>query len=166
MIRVRDTVGSDAEAWRAIIREAASEPRPGIITRPDEIWSAEAFVAKLADAKPDESAFLAAEIDGDVVGVLGLARGTRLANRHTAEFGITVARAARGRGVGTALIRAAEERARAWGVRKVTLGVLAENEAARRLYRRLGYEEEGLRREQFLMPQGLMDEVLMAKWVG
>lgn len=46
----------------------------------------------------------------------------------------------RGMGVGTALMRRAEEKARLMGKRKMSLGVIAENEGAIRLYERLGYE--------------------------
>ena len=46
---------------------------------------------------------------------------------------------ARDRGVGTALMQRAEERARTLGKRTVGLGVIQENQAAIRLYRRLGY---------------------------
>ena len=46
----------------------------------------------------------------------------------------------RGDGVGSALLRAAEDRLRELGVDAVALEVMADNEAARRFYRRAGYE--------------------------
>lgn len=46
----------------------------------------------------------------------------------------------RGMGVGTALMRRAEEKARSMGKRKMSLWVIGENEGAIRLYERLGYE--------------------------
>lgn len=45
----------------------------------------------------------------------------------------------RGRGVGTALLRKAEERATAMDKRTMSLGVVGENAGAIRLYERLGY---------------------------
>ena len=45
----------------------------------------------------------------------------------------------RGRGVGTALLQQAEERAGAMGKRTMSLGVIGENEGAIRLYERVGY---------------------------
>ena len=45
----------------------------------------------------------------------------------------------RGMGIGTALLRKAEARARSMGKRTMSLGVIAENEGAIRLYERLGY---------------------------
>ncbi len=52
---------------------------------------------------------------------------------------LVVDRSARGMGVGTALMRRAESKARAMGKRTMSLGVIGENEGAIRLYERLGY---------------------------
>jgi GNAT superfamily N-acetyltransferase len=48
-----------------------------------------------------------------------------------------------GRGIGTALIRAAEDTARQLGYERLALGVGLENLRARRLYERLGYADWG-----------------------
>ncbi|MGR3484191.1 MAG: GNAT family N-acetyltransferase [Paracoccaceae bacterium] len=55
--------------------------------------------------------------------------------------GLSVTRAARGRGIGTALMGALIERARTGGHRAVTLDVAASNGRARALYARLGFAE-------------------------
>ena len=52
---------------------------------------------------------------------------------------ISVSSDARGLGVGTRLMNAAEELARQRGKNFMSLGVIGKNEAARRLYERLGY---------------------------
>ena len=52
---------------------------------------------------------------------------------------LAVAPSCRGMGVGTTLMLKAEERAHAMGKRTLSLGVIAENEGAIRLYERLGY---------------------------
>lgn len=57
---------------------------------------------------------------------------------------IAVMPAARGRGVGRALMLAVEEEARARGACKVTLEVLGGNERAKALYAALGYENYAL----------------------
>ncbi|MFE2014255.1 GNAT family N-acetyltransferase [Streptomyces sp. NPDC059491] len=57
------------------------------------------------------------------------------------EFnGLDVAAELRGRGIGTALVRAAEELARARGRTALGLGVAHDNTRAAALYARLGYE--------------------------
>ena len=59
---------------------------------------------------------------------------------------IAVSPSSRGLGVGTALMNAAEDRARSAGKRLLSLGVIGENDGARRLYERLGYRVTGTRR--------------------
>ena len=61
------------------------------------------------------------------------------------EIGMMVAADWRGRGVGTALVAAAVEWARARGLHKLTLSVFPHNEAAVGLYRKFGFVEEGRR---------------------
>ena len=52
---------------------------------------------------------------------------------------LAVVPSSRGMGIGTALMLQAEEKAESTGKRKMSLGVIAENEGAIRLYERLGY---------------------------
>lgn len=52
---------------------------------------------------------------------------------------------ARGRGIGTALIQAAEHRVAARGCGLITIGVTEDNPRAALLYARLGYRDTGLR---------------------
>ena len=65
---------------------------------------------------------------------------------------IVVAPEARGQGVGTALLAAAEDWARARGHRLITLNVFLDNAAARRVYERAGYRPETIRHVKPLVP--------------
>jgi ribosomal protein S18 acetylase RimI-like enzyme len=58
---------------------------------------------------------------------------------------LSVPEALRGQGIGTALLRAAEDLVRARGLRRVALGVGDDNPDAAKLYLRLGYGETGVR---------------------
>jgi ribosomal protein S18 acetylase RimI-like enzyme len=53
----------------------------------------------------------------------------------------------RSQGIGTALIGAAEDRARAAGFERISIGVAEENPRAAKLYERLGYDDTGLRHQ-------------------
>lgn len=68
------------------------------------------------------------------------------------HLGISVAPQARGRGVGTALMLAAEDWARAHGADRMELGLDAANDGALRLYERLGYEVTGHSMEKAIVP--------------
>jgi len=55
---------------------------------------------------------------------------------------LAVETASQGQGVGRLLMDAAEAWARSRGYRRITLNVFAQNERARQIYERLGYEPE------------------------
>ncbi|MEK7621728.1 MAG: GNAT family N-acetyltransferase [Patescibacteria group bacterium] len=71
----------------------------------------------------------------------------------------------RGQGIGTKLMRAAEDLARARAIRRLELEVFAKNVGAHKLFKRLGYEEEGRKRQVGQIHNGFDDLVLMAKFL-
>ena len=101
-------------------------------------------------ADPDGGA-LVAEADGRVVGMVELLPRGFTADAGAArmpipsvDVGLSVAPEWRRRGVGTALMGAAEEWAHEHGARRVILDLAAANTGALHLYERLGYEVHGL----------------------
>jgi ribosomal protein S18 acetylase RimI-like enzyme len=118
------------------------------------------------DVDPDD--VLVAEVDGAAVGYLKLGAPTPLpANRHVLEVkGLAIARACQRRGIGRQLVGAGIDEAAERGVHRLTLRVLATNPAARRLYLSLGFEVEGILRDEFLIEGRYVDDVLMAKATG
>ena len=107
---------------------------------------------------------LVAVLDGEVAGYVKLGRETPLpASDHVVRInGLAVAPERQRRGVGRALLAAAADAARARGARKLSLGVFAPNDGARRLYESVGFVVEGVRREEFFVEGRYVDDVLMA----
>ena len=96
--------------------------------------------------KPDIG--LVAELDGEVVATAGMHPvGAALRRRHAMSLGISVARHAQGKGVGTALMAALCSYADNWaGVLRIELTVFENNARAIALYRKCGFEIEGTHR--------------------
>ena len=115
------------------------------------------------DSTPE--AHLVAELDGRLVGYIRIKPVTPLReNAHVLGIvGLAVAPDDRRRGVASALLAAAERRARARGARKLSLRVLSTNEEAMRLYERRGFQREGTLRDEFRIDGRFVDDVLMAK---
>lgn len=75
-----------------------------------------------------------------LVGIAGLFQQTRIKTRHRADvFTVYVDAAHRGSGLGQALVEAAVTQARGTGVRVLQLTVTVGNDAARRIYERVGF---------------------------
>lgn len=88
----------------------------------------------------DATSLLVARVDGAIAGCLTLAVFPIPTGRRAWIEDVVVDGAARGRGVGEALTRAAVEHALTLGVRTVDLTSRPSREAANRLYRRVGFE--------------------------
>lgn len=103
-----------------------------------------------------DAAIFVAEVGGRVVGMVGIS------GSGVAELGMYVAADHRGRGVGSALLEAAIAWARDHGAHQISLDVWPHNQAARNLYRKYGFLEEGLLRKHYRRRNGeLWDAVLM-----
>ncbi len=98
-------------------------------------------IVELADGRY----MLVAAVGDEVVGALGFGACTAPRIRHVGRLGpIAVARAWQGRGVGSALMRAAVDLADNWlNLVRLELLVIDGNDAAIGLYRRFGFEIEG-----------------------
>jgi phosphinothricin acetyltransferase len=110
---------------------------------------------------------LVAERDGVVAGWGSLnVFNPRPAYRFVADFSVYVAAAARGAGVGSALLAALIERAQTLGFHKLVLAAFPFNEPGMRLYRRFGFREVGIYREQGLLDGHWVDVVIMERVLG
>ena len=98
---------------------------------------------------------LVAERDGEVVAYVSITFGFSLefGGRNAFVDELFVAGSARGLGLGTEAISAAEAACREAGVRSMHLEVEFENAGARRLYQRLGFYEHS----RFLMTRRLVE---------
>ena len=94
---------------------------------------------RITEARDGSREMLVAELGGAVVGTVSL--GARGFQRRGSlrVFALDVGAAFRDRGVGTALLSAAESRASGLGLTEVNLEVSIDNVDAVRLYERLGY---------------------------
>jgi RimJ/RimL family protein N-acetyltransferase len=81
--------------------------------------------------------------------------------QHAGRLGMGLLAAARGRGLGEKLLRAAMEAGWAFGFSRVQLEVFATNARAMALYRKVGFVDEGVRRRALCIDGVFIDEVLM-----
>ena len=163
---VRHAEPRDAPTLVALAEAVAAEPEGWLITAGGWRSAGEERRYIRAIRRSPHAAVLIAEDGGELVGRLSIARDPHPASRHVADVGLLVAKTHRRRGIGRALLVAAEEWAAASSVKKIELHVFPYNEAAIALYRTLGYEQEGLRRRHYRRGAELVDAILMAKQIG
>lgn len=101
-----------------------------------------------------------------LAGACGLSPAALRRAAHVLDMGMFVLPAWRGSGLAKQLLEIALAWAQDSGFSKVTLGVLASNGRAISFYRRMGFAEEGCRKDQYLVAGHLEDEILMARHLG
>ena len=151
---VRPARAGDARAMAEVFAAVAAE-RDGIATEPPvDVEERAAAFALSTDGT------IVAVADGRIVGMIHIE-----ASRHGfGEFGMLVDRGWRGRGVGSALVQAAVDRARGQGLHKLCLEVFPHNTAAIALYRKCDFTEEGRRVKQYRRASGeLWDTIVMGR---
>lgn len=101
---------------------------------------------------------------GSIIGNIGLEQFSRIRRSHAGSFGMGVAVAWQGKGVGSKLLVAALDIADNWmNLHRVELSVYADNEAAIGLYRKFGFETEGLFRDYAVRDGQWVDTLSMAR---
>jgi RimJ/RimL family protein N-acetyltransferase len=160
---VRIATPDDAEQLIALVH--ANEYEPNLTTEPGEfnmtVEEERAFLASFEHLPTSE--FFVAEVDGQIVGSLGIRGNTRRATQHVVNIGIAVHPQFRGQGIGSALLQCGIDWARETGmVRRAELTVYARNDGAIRLYERCGFVTEGRHRATFCKGGEYIDSLTMA----
>ncbi|RYZ62929.1 MAG: GNAT family N-acetyltransferase [Chitinophagaceae bacterium] len=104
---------------------------------------------------------------GEIIGLLFFAGNSKLKASHSGEFGLSVHPDWQGVGIGRTLIGALLDWAKANDkIEKISLQVFATNKNAIRLYRSLGFMEEGRHIKAIKQPTGEYIDVLqMYAWI-
>jgi putative acetyltransferase len=153
---------AEPEDFQAL-REIYAQPGAYTGTLQLPFPSARLWRDRLEHQDPDRR-MLVAEIDGRVIGNIGLVLQASPRRRHVAGVGMAVHDAWAGRGVGELLMRAALDLADNWlNVHRVELTVYADNDRAIRLYERCGFEREGVHRDAAFREGTMVDTIAMAR---
>ncbi|MGD6844427.1 N-acetyltransferase family protein [Bacillus infantis] len=106
------------------------------------------------DSKQKNHLFLVAEADGKLVGFSRCEGSNLRRTSHKVEFGVCVLKEYWGNGIGKQLLIDSIRWAEGAAIKKITLQVLETNENAIQLYKRYGFEIEGLLRKDKLLSDG------------
>lgn len=150
---IREAETTDAGKLLAYTERAAGESDfLGFGAGEFELTEAEEVAyLELCRATDNQIYFVALVVD-EIIGALNFAGGRRPRVRHVGEFGMSVAAAYWGQGVGGRLLDKLLEWAEQTGVvTKINLRVRSDNQRALALYERKGFVKEGtLTREMFV----------------
>lgn len=164
-----------------VIREAKPEDAQGIINVMRSVGSEKIFtVSEYFPLTEEEERDFIRRLDRrkdtifvaskgrDVIGCLTLFRyygGKSPKVQHVGEIGISVISDYRNQKVGSRLLQSAIDWAAKHGYEKLCLSVFSTNEVAIHVYKKFGFEEEGIRKKQFIINGMYVDEIMMGKFL-
>lgn len=109
---------------------------------------------------------LVAEGDGRLVGYIAGMGGEYHRNAKTVHIVIGILQSYSGQGIGKRLFQALEEWAVGQGIHRLELTVMTHNQRGIALYERMGFQVEGVKRDDLFVDGGYIDQYMMAKLLG
>jgi RimJ/RimL family protein N-acetyltransferase len=160
MTQIRRAGESDLDGIADVYVEVAAEGRwigaEGPVDRAERV---ERWRRSLLDGS---SVTFVAEDDGRIVGSATVDGTSGPCGTGVVDLGMALLGPYRGRGLGSKLLQACVDYAREAGAHKISLQVWPHNHAARALYKKFGFEEEGYLHRHWRRRSGeLWDAVVM-----
>lgn len=106
---------------------------------------------------------LVAEEDGELVGYISGMGGDYRRNWKTVHIVIGILQSYNGQGIGKRMFQALEEWAVQLGLHRLELTVMAHNQRGIALYQRMGFQVEGVKRDDLFVDGGYIDQYMIAK---
>ncbi|MDI6806188.1 MAG: GNAT family N-acetyltransferase [Candidatus Aenigmarchaeota archaeon] len=156
-VKAEDTYGL-LNHLNGLVKEKAFIGLNRVLTRREGIK----FVEKLLESMKEGDVPLIIEVNKKVVG-WGDLRPGRHSRSHVAEIILSIDKKYRKLGIGTRMIKLLIEIAKSLKIKIISLTVVANNIAARNLYKKLGFKEVGKIPEGRRYGNKYYDEILMVK---
>ena len=161
---IRQAGERDAEDFAKLIQEVENTTEYMLFGPGERKFNPEAQgkMIKTLAAEQNSNIFLA-EAESGLTGYLIAKGGSAARNKHTAYLVIGIKEGHRGAGIGTRLF----EELFSWGkeirLHRLELTVMSENKAGIALYKKMGFEIEGTKRDSLLVNGQYKDEFYMVK---
>ena len=160
-LRVRPATVDDADAICRIYNQGIEDR---VATLETELRTPDERRQWVAARGPRHPVIVAEDADGTVLGWGSLnVFNSRQAYRFVADFSIYVERAARGRGVGRAMLTRLVELGREHGYHKLVLSAFPTNASGMALYTGLGFRTVGVYKEQGRLDGRWVDTIIMER---
>ncbi|MGE1196323.1 N-acetyltransferase family protein [Priestia megaterium] len=156
------------------IRPAQASDAEHITTAVREIIEAEEFIQKdeprtveeeqdfIALVEKNNHMYVVAEVEGEVLGIARVLRGEIKMKRHTGLFRTWLISKAQGMGIGKQFMNYTLNWCKENHLHKLSLTVFASNKVAYELYKKVGFEQEGVMKEQAYFNNEYVDEIYMS----
>ena len=164
MIKIREISEQDATQFLALSKQLDEETQFMLLEPGERLTTAKGQKKLIRQILTlNNRTIFVAETGERLVGYIAGLGGNYHRNQHKADVVIGILHAYCGQGLGTRLFLALEEWARARGLHRLELTVMAHNERAIGLYRKMGFVKEGVSVDSLRVDGRYVDELDMAK---
>lgn len=161
---VREIKISDTENLVHLIRQVEEESDYMLMEAGERQITAEQQRTRIETMKNSEnSTVFVVEKDHKLIGYLFAIGGTPRRTKHSVYIVIGILKDYRGQGIGTKLFKRLEEWAREKSLHRLELTVVIRNEPGVALYKKMGFEIEGTKKDSLFISGEFVDEYYMAK---
>ncbi|MFC0561686.1 GNAT family N-acetyltransferase [Halalkalibacter alkalisediminis] len=162
---IREIQPVDAENFICLIKQVESEAKFMLMGAKERKTTPEQQRKQLEHIKQQSNStiFVAEQEKGKLVGYLIAIGGSVKRTKHSAYLVIGILEEYRGRGIGRSLFQRLEEWAINSNISRLELTVVTQNEAGIALYKKSGFEIEGIKRKSLMIDDEFYNEYLMSK---
>lgn len=163
MVLIRNIRADDSEKFLRMLKKLDTESK-FMMYEPDERKTTIAEMAQRINERIINSSFLIiAEDNFEIVGFLSADRGFANRIKHSAYVVVGILKEYHGQGIGTSLFSKMIEWAGMSKITRLELTVMTNNERAINLYKKFGFEVEGIKKKSMKIDDKYIDEYYMAR---
>lgn len=163
MIRIREAKISDAENFLSMLKKLDTETKNMMLEPGERNPKLEQFKARIENTSGENGLTLLIDDDGKIGGFLSAERGNYIRIRHSAYIVIGMLIEYRGKHLGTKMFEQLEKWALTNNITRLELTVVCTNESAVALYKKMGFNIEGLKEKSMIVDGKYVNEYYMGK---
>ncbi len=164
-MEIREVKTDDAYSFTELMKQVEIEAEYMLMEPGERKGTPEQTVKWLEqiEKKKNSTIFVAEHEDHRLVGYLAVIGGDTIRTKHTAYVIIGILKGYTGRGIGTRLFTKLDEWAKQKHILRLELTVVVQNEAGVALYKKMGFEVEGIKKSSLMINDNLFDQYYMSK---
>lgn len=166
ILLIRTAEHGDARSLAALQKVVESESEFMLYAKDERTQSTQKVRKQIIEWKQSgHSTIIIAILNGQHVGYLMIMGNDAKRAAHRATIDLGLQKEAQGKGIAKSLLDKAEAWAKEKGISRLELTVIEENEPARKLYEKAGFESEGIRQKSMMINGKPHNEIYLAKFL-
>jgi RimJ/RimL family protein N-acetyltransferase len=164
---IREIQVNDAGAFLALCKRLDEENKFMMLEPGERKTTLEEQEQRIREIlSSDNQTIFVAEEDESLAGYLAAIGGSYARSRHEVYIVVGILEAFTSRGIGTALFQKMDTWAREQHLHRLELSVMVHNTRGVGLYKKMGFEVEGVKRDSLFVDGAYVDEYYMGKLIG